>query len=316
MTARLEAKANLPADVPASKRADYLHNWEVVTKGTGRLMLLAGDQKVEHLNDDFVGDSAEGPIATDDADPEHLFRIAAQGTIGCFATQFGLIARYGLDYGAVPYLVKINSKTHLVKTSQRDPRSLAWVTMEDVLRLREAGLKIVGVGFTVYPGSEFEAEQIREAARVCLDAHQQGLIAVVWIYPRGVAVVKEQDPHLLAGAAGLGAALGADFCKVNFAKPEDGRSAAESFKEAVRAAGRTRVITAGGGSTDVATFLQTLHDQIFISGASGSATGRNIHQKDLESAIRMTKAISSITYGGFNVDAAMAVFEGGLEYSI
>ena len=93
-------------------------------------MLFAGDQKVEHLNDDFVGDSAEGPIATEDADPEHLFRIAAQGTIGCFAAQFGLIARYGLDYGAVPYLVKINSKTHLVKTSQRDPRSLAWVAME------------------------------------------------------------------------------------------------------------------------------------------------------------------------------------------
>ena len=149
------------------------------------------------------------------------------------------------------------------------------------------------------------------------DAHQQGLIAVVWIYPRGVAVVKEQDPHLLAGAAGLGAALGADFCKVNFAKPEDGRSAAESFKEAVRAAGRTRVITAGGGSTDVATFLQTLHDQIFISGASGSATGRNIHQKgpgvshshdESDQLDHLWRIQTSTRLWPF--------FEGGLEYSI
>ena len=135
-------------------------------------------------------------------------------------------------------------------------------------------------------------------------------------HPRGTAVPKEQDPHLLAGATGLGATLGADFCKVNYAKPEDGRAPAESFKEAVRAAGRTRVITAGGNSTDVRTFLQTLHDQITIAGASGSATGRNIHQKDLASALRMTKAISSITYGGHGVDAALSVYNGESDYTI
>ena len=55
---------------------------------------------------------------------------------------------------------------------------------------------------------------------------------------------------------------------------------------------------------------KTLHDQITIAGASGSATGRNIHQKDLASALRMTKAISSITYGGHGVDAALSVYNG------
>jgi fructose-bisphosphate aldolase/6-deoxy-5-ketofructose 1-phosphate synthase len=128
-------------------------------------------------------------------------------------------------------------------------------------------------------------------------------------------VPEEQHPHIIAGATGLGATLGADFVKVNYPKPKEG-TPAEAFKEAVKAAGRTRVITAGGSSTDVRKFLQTLHDQIFISGAHGSATGRNIHQKPLEEAVRMTNAISAITYGGRSVDEAMAVYEGKEQLSL
>jgi fructose-bisphosphate aldolase/6-deoxy-5-ketofructose 1-phosphate synthase len=310
-------KVDVPADVPSSMQGLYEQNFQTMTKGTGRLMLYAGDQKVEHLNDDFYGALSDGTaIVDDDADPEHLFRIARDGVIGCFATQLGLIARYARDYDTVPYLVKLNSKSHLIKTSQRDPQSLGWVTVEDALTLKSGGVNVVGVGYTVYLGSEFESEQMREAAQACFQAHRAGLLAVLWIYPRGKAVPKEQDPHLIAGATGLGATLGADFVKVNYPKPEDGTAPAEAFKEAVRAAGRTRVITAGGGSTDVRKFLQTLHDQIFISGAYGSATGRNIHQKARHEAVQMTNAISAITYGGHSVDEAMAVYEGREQFSM
>jgi fructose-bisphosphate aldolase/6-deoxy-5-ketofructose 1-phosphate synthase len=313
----LLTKIDVPADVPSAMKARYEENFQTMTKGTGRLMLFAGDQKVEHLNDDFYGALSSGePIAADDADPEHLFKIARDGVIGCFAAQYGLIARYARDYTTVPYLVKLNSKSHLVKTSQQDPRSLGWLTAEDALTLRDDGVNVVGVGFTVYLGSAYESEQMREAAQACMQAHRNGLVAVLWIYPRGAAVPKEQDPHLIAGATGLGATLGADFVKVNYPKPEDGTPPAEAFKEAVKAAGRTRVITAGGSSTDVRKFLQTLHDQIFVSGAFGSATGRNIHQKPLHEAVQMTNAISAITYGGHSVDDAMAVYEGRERFSL
>lgn len=299
----------IPADVPAARLGAYEARWHTVTRGTGRLMLFAGDQKVEHLNDDFYGALDNGErIHEDNGDPEHLFRIASGGEIGCFAAQLGLIARYGRDYASVPYLVKLNSKSHLIKTSQRDPRSLAWLSVDDALTLEEAGLNVVGVGFTVYLGSEYEPEQLREAAQACYQAHRSGLLAVLWIYPRGKAVSDEADPHLIAGATGVGAALGADFVKVNYPKPKDGTPRADAFREAVRAAGRTRVITAGGSSTDVRAFLQTLHDQIHIAGAAGSATGRNIHQKPLVDAIRMTRAISAITYNDASVDEAMALY--------
>jgi len=306
---------HVPADVPASMVGTYVANMRTVTRDTGRIALFAGDQKVEHLNDDFYGATKHGPIAADDADPEHLFRIADQGVVGCFASQLGLVARYGPDYKDVPYLVKVNSKTHLIATSQGDPRSLPWVTVQQVVSLRDAGLKIVGVGYTVYPGSEFESEQMAGAAQLCYEAHREGLIVLLWVYPRGAAVPNERDPHLIAGCAGVAATLGADFCKVNYPKVAEG-SVAEAFREAVAAAGRTRLITAGGEGTGVEDFLQTLHDQIFISGASGSATGRNIHQKPLAKAVRMTQAISAITYGGWSVDDAVAVYEGRREFSM
>lgn len=107
----------VPLDVPKEARETYIDNYMEITKSTGRLMLFAGDQKVEHLNDDFYGEG----VAVEDNDPEHLFRIAHQGKIGVFATQLGLIARYGMDYMDVPYLVKINSKSNLIPTEQMDP---------------------------------------------------------------------------------------------------------------------------------------------------------------------------------------------------
>lgn len=296
----------VPLDVPKAMRETYVKNYMEITKGTGRLMLFAGDQKVEHLNDDFFGEG----IPEDDADPEHLFRIASKSKIGVFATQIGLIARYGMDYRDIPYLVKVNSKTHLVETSQADPFSNLWYDIDQVAEFKEnSGLNILGVGYTIYLGSEFEAEMLVQAAQVVYDAHQHGMLSVLWIYPRGTAVKDEKDPHLIAGATGVGACLGTDFVKVNYPKKEGAKSA-EIFKEAVKAAGRTKVVCAGGSSDDAEAFLKKLHDQIHISGAQGNATGRNIHQKSLDEAVRMCNAVYAITVEEASVEEALKIYRG------
>lgn len=116
-------------DVPKAAREKYICNYLTIIRESGRLMLFAGDQKVEHLNDDFYGEG----IHPDDSDPEHLFRIASRAKIGAFAAQLGLIARYGIDYRDVPYLVKLNSKTNLIKTSQVDPFSQQWLDVQQVV---------------------------------------------------------------------------------------------------------------------------------------------------------------------------------------
>jgi DhnA family fructose-bisphosphate aldolase class Ia len=295
----------VPLDVPGTVRKNYIENYVKITRESGRLMLFAGDQKVEHLNSDFYGQG----IHLDDNDPEHLFRIASGSKIGVFATQLGLIARYGMDYSNVPYLVKLNSKTNLVKTSQQDPFSNQLIDVEQVMSIREdTGLDILGVGYTVYLGSTDESRMLRQAAQVVYNAHQHGLIAVLWVYPRGKAVADEKDPHLIAGATGVAACLGSDFVKVNYPKKQ-GNESEELFKEAVRAAGRTKVVCAGGSSIDVEAFLQRLHDQIFVSGASGNATGRNIHQKSLKEACCMCNAIFAITVEGASVEEALKIYD-------
>lgn len=296
----------VPLDVPKAMREAYVKNYTEITRNSGRLMLFAGDQKVEHLNDDFYGDG----VPEDDADPEHLFRIASKAKIGVFAAQLGLIARYGMDYKDVPYLVKVNSKTNIVETSQDDPFSNLWYDIDQVVQFKEnSELNILGVGYTIYLGSEYEAEMLVQAAQVVYDAHQHGLLSVLWIYPRGEAVKDEKDPHLIAGATGVGACLGSDFVKVNYPKKEGAKSA-EVFKEAIKAAGRTKVVCAGGSSDECEAFLKKLHDQIHISGAMGNATGRNIHQRPLDEAIRMCNAVYAITVEDASVDEAMKIYKG------
>lgn len=299
----------IPLDVPQEAQKTYADNFMLATQESGKLMLFAGDQKIEHLNDDFYGEG----IPAEDNDPEHMFKIASKGRIGIFASQMGLIARYGMDYKNIPYLVKINSKSHLVKVSQKDPQSTSWFNLSQIEEFRKnSGLKIVGVGYTIYLGSEYEADMLSEAAKHIYDAHKFGMLSVIWIYPRGKAVADEKAPHLIAGAAGTAATLGTDFVKVNAPKPaaESGISSAQALKEATQTAGRTKVICAGGSSTDAAKFLQGLYDQIHIGGVSGNATGRNIHQKPLDEAVRFCNAISAITIDGKSVEDALKIYNG------
>lgn len=310
MTQQLKVMTAADVKVPAAVKKEnietYTKNFLSLTRNTGRLMLFAGDQKLEHLNEDFYGEG----IAEDDNDPEHLFRIAAGANISCFATQLGLISRYGRDYNKIPYVVKLNSKTHLVKTSQKDPKSSEWVSVEDVMKFKEiSGLNIVGIGYTVYPGSEYEPKMLHQAAQAVFQAQQHGLITVVWAYLRGKAVTNEGDPNLIAGAAGIGAALGADFVKVNPPKKE-GANPAELIQQAVKAAGRTGVVCAGGGSDAPEKFFQKLYEQIHTGGTRGNATGRNIHQKPLAEAIRMCNAISAMTFEDKTPEESMKIYAG------
>lgn len=296
----------IPADVPSAMEGEYKKNYLAATKNSGRLMLFAGDQKIEHLNDDFYGKD----IHLDDADPEHLFRVADEANIGVLATQRGLITRYGPTYKNIQYLVKINSKTNLVKTDQKDPYSGNISSVEEVVELRKnSGLKILGVGYTVYLGSEYEAEMLRGASEMIYTAHKNGLITVLWVYPRGKAVSDARDPHLIAGAVGVAACLGSDFVKVNPPKKE-GKYIKELLKEAILAAGRTKVVCAGGSSVDVKAFLQRLYEQIEM-GVSGNATGRNIHQKSLKEAVVMCNAIYSITVENKSAEEAFQAYQKG-----
>ena len=305
-------QVRVPADVMPDMRDEYISNYMKATRETGRLMLFACDQKIEHLNKDFYGEGID--IA--DLDPEHLFKIGSEGVCGVLAGQRGLVAQYAADYPEINYLVKMNSKTNIVGTKQEDPYSPQLYDFDAILAMKEAGVNIVGLGYTIYLGSEYEATMMAEAGELIAQAHANGMIVVLWIYPRGKAVTAEKDPDLIAGAAGVALCLGADFVKVNPPKPEDGRSAAEALKVASTAAGRCGLVCAGGSTVDAETFLSQLYDQIHVGGADGNATGRNIHQRSLDEAVRLTKAISAITLADWSVADALAVFNGEKNFTL
>jgi len=302
----------VPADVPAASRETYIDNYLKATRNSGRLMLYACDQKIEHLNDDFYGEG----IDPADADPVHLFEIGSKGTCGVLAGQRGLIAAYADDYPDINYLLKMNSKTHLVKTSQDDPYSPQLYSFQSAMDLVNNGINVVGIGYTIYLGSEYESQMMAEAGELIAEAHQAGLIVVLWIYPRGKAVADEKDAHLIAGAAGAALCLGADFVKVNPPNGDDDKTSAEKLKEASLASGRCGLVCAGGSTVDAETFLTQLWEQIHIGGARGNATGRNIHQRSLDEAVRLTDAISAITIGDHTAEFALEVFEGKKDYSL
>ena len=304
------AKYHVPADVPDELIETFIDNMDAATCGTGKMNLFACDQKIEHLNDDFYDGGNSIPLTSND--PEHLFTIGQkcheQGTIGVLAGQLGLISHYARDYPEIPYLVKLNSKSHLVKTKQRDPISQALWDMDDVMSLVHNGINVVGIGYTIYIGSEYEHEMLSEAAQFIRQAHELGMISVVWMYPRGNAVADEKDPQLISGAAGVAACIGADFAKVNYPAEFEGMTRPESLAIASQAAGRTGIICSGGGSLPPKEFLQRLWDQMNTGNCRGAATGRNIHQKGTQDAMKMTAACHAIICESASVEEAFKIY--------
>ena len=284
----------IPADVPKDKQEQFKQNYNAITKNKDRLFLFACDQKIEHWHDDFDPDDPN--IADDAIDPEHFFRIASQGNIGAMATQLELIARYGLQYPQLNYVAKLNSKTNLTPDT-KDPESAPlWDVDQVVVMQQESKLQFRAIGVTVYPGSEFEADMMNFAAQSIFDAHQHGLLAIVWMYPRGKAIKDPSNVDLIAGAAGAANALGADFVKIKPPLDKSGKQSAELLTEVVAAAGNTKVICSGGKQVKAEQFLQTVYDQIHMGNVAGTAIGRNVFQHELAYAVSMTEAISAIVY--------------------
>ena len=291
----------IPADVPRSRKKEYLKNYATITKN-GRLILFAADQKLEHLNADFVGPALDPSIA----DTEHLFRIASQGKIGALATQLGLIAHYGQQYNSIAYLVKLTGTTNLVPPDQQDPlSSLLWKTDDVIAFKKESHLNICGIGLTIYLGSEFEKIMLAQAAQQIFEAHQHGLVTVAWVYPRGKAITLANTAELIAGAAGVAACLSSDFVKVHPPASTTKQSSAQLLQHAATAAGKTKIICAGGALVDPKIFLEQLYQQIHVGNTSGCAVGRNIFQRPLAQAIAITKAIAGIVYENKKVEEVL-----------
>lgn len=222
----------------------------------GRFMFLAYDQGMEHGPTDFNDKNV---------DPNYIIDIARAGGFTAVIFQKGIAEKYNeeIKESKVPLIVKLNGKTSLVKG---DPVSRQLCTVQEA---HELGA--VAVGYTIYIGSVHEEEMMSEFVKIQREAHELGMPAITWIYPRGKALEGKDKGGLLAYAARVGLEIGADIIKIH---PE---GTDKDLEWAVRSAGKARVVIAGGSKVGE----KKLEDEIKHAmkvGVSGVAIGRNVWQ--------------------------------------
>ena len=128
---------------------------------------------------------------------------------------------------------------------------------------------------------------LAEFGRIQEEAHEKGLPAIAWVYPRGAAVTNDTSKEVVSYAARAALELGADAAKIKYTGDSG------SFSWAVKAAAGMKVFMSGGpkAPTDEA-FLRQVQG-VMDAGATGLAVGRNAWQNEnpLHMAERLRKVI-------------------------
>jgi class I fructose-bisphosphate aldolase len=267
--------------------------------GTGKLVILPVDQGYEHGP---ARSFAANPAAYD---PHYLYQLALDAGLSGYAAPLGLLEQGADSFaGQVPTILKLNSANSLA-TGLAD--QAVHGSISDALRLG-----CVGIGFTIYPGSDACYDMMEELRELTLEAKACGLIAVVWSYPRGGAVTKAGETALdiIAYAAHMAALMGANIIKVKPPTDHLDLAAAKTVYEAqdidrstlaarVRHvmqcafAGKRVVVFSGGEAKDTAGVLAEIR-QIRDGGGNGSIIGRNSFQRPRDEALSLLDEVVKI----------------------
>ena len=238
----------------------------------GKALFLAYDQGLEHGPTDFNDKNV---------DPNYIIEIAKKGKYTGIIFQKGIAKKYKKEITAskVPLIVKLNGKTNLVKG---EPISRQLCTVREAVKLGAAA-----VGYTIYIGSQRESIMMQEFEKIQRKAHAKNIPTIAWIYPRGKSVKGKSKKDLMAYAARVGLEIGADIIKIVYSgNPKD-------LKWAVKSAGKTKVVIAGGVKKGEAALLSQVKE-IMNSGAIGLAIGRNIWQN--KEPLKITNKIKKILW--------------------
>ncbi|MFH1392645.1 MAG: aldolase [bacterium] len=230
------------------------------------ILLLAYDQGFEHGPEDFNAQNIN---------PDYIINLAQKASFDGVILQKGIAEKYWNNQ--LPLIIKLNGKT---KLRQGEPISVQVCSVKQAKNLGAAA-----VGYTIYIGSEFEPEMLKEFGRIEQEAEELGLAVIAWMYPRGKSIKNSASPEIIAYAARVGLELGADCVKINYP------GSVKDLAWAVQSAGKTRVLVSGGSKLPDAQFLKLAKD-IKSSGAAGLAVGRNVWQS--ENPIKIAKALREI----------------------
>ncbi len=247
-------------------------NLNKITK-KGKALFLAYDQGLEHGPTDFNNRNV---------DPNYIIKIARVGKFTGIVFQKGISEKYNKEIkkSKIPLIIKLNGKTNLFKG---EPISKQLCTVEEAVKLGAAA-----VGYTIYIGSNYEDEMLQEFENIQREAHRKNLPIIVWVYPRGKSVLGKSKKELMAYACRVGLEIGADIIKIQY------NGNPKNLKWAVKSAGKTKVVIAGGIKKNEKELLKQV-EEIINSGAIGLAIGRNVWQA--EKPLEITKKIKKVIWG-------------------
>ena len=278
--------------------------------GTGYVSILPVDQGIEHS----AGASfAPNPMYFD---PENLVKLAIEGGCNGVASTLGVLGSVARKYAhKIPFLLKVNHNEFLSY-----PNAFDQIRFASIKQAFDMGA--MGVGATIYFGSEESKRQIVEVAEMFQQAHEIGMFTVLWCYLRNPAFkVKDIDYHTSADLTGqanhLGVTIEADIIKqklpennggftaVNFGKTHkkvyselttDHPIDLTRYQVANCYMGRAGLINSGGASAGESDLKEAVKTAVINkrAGGMGLISGRKAFQRPMKEGVGLLNAIQDV----------------------
>ena len=267
--------------------------------GTGKLVILPVDQGFEHGPAKSFAPNPEG------YDPDYHFKFGIEAGCNAYAAPLGFLEHGAKEYAnKIPLILKLNNSDSLYSG---DPTQTMTSTVDDAVRIGCAA-----VGFSIYPGSNSSPQMYEELREITREAKSKGLAVVVWSYPRGGDLKKEDETAIdvVAYAAHIAAQMGANIIKIkppsDYISNDEMKSIYEKNNISIstlpdRVAhcvkssfnGKRIVIFSGGPAKGTDEIMKEIKD-ISKGGGFGSIVGRNSFQRPFEEGISLMKDIMNI----------------------
>ncbi len=282
--------------------------------GTGYVSILPVDQGIEHS----AGASfAPNPVYFD---PENIVRLAIEGGCNGVASTYGVLGAVARKYAhKIPFILKFNHNELLSYPNTHDQ-----IPFASIQNAWDMGC--IGVGATIYFGSEGSNRQIQEVTEAFSYAHELGMLTILWCYVRNSAfkidgVNHEASADLTGQANHLGVTIEADIIKQKqptsnggYAALNYGGSSYGKFDERIYTKlasdhpidltryqvancymGRCGLINSGGasGSNDLQQAVKTavINKR---AGGMGLISGRKAFQRPMDDGVGILNAIQDV----------------------
>ena len=300
--------------IPSDRPVTVLRNLRWMFKtgrlaDTGYLSILPVDQGIEHS----AGASfAPNPIYFD---PEKIIELAIEGGCNAVASTVGVLGAVARKYAhRIPFIVKVNHNELLSY-----PNTYDQVLFASVEKAFEMGA--IGIGATIYFGSQESRRQIVEISDIFERAHELGLFTVLWCYLRNPEFKADKNYEVAADLTGqanhLGVTIQADIvkqkqpeCNGGFMALKFGKTDEKVYTQlapdhpiewtryqvANCYMGRTGLINSGGASLGEEDLDQAVRTAVINkrAGGMGLITGRKAFQKPMNEGVALLNAVQDV----------------------